>query len=594
MSQALNDQLKSIVQQFFATQLEVAVDAVEFQATRKEFEGDITIVVFPLLRFVKMKPEVLGTRLGDFLVETSEEVESFNVVKGFLNLVLSDTHYLRTFEEIYEDADFGITKVTATAPVVMVEFSSPNTNKPLHLGHIRNNLLGYSVAKILEATGKNVIKTQIINDRGIHICKSMVAWQLFGAGETPESTGLKGDQLVGKYYVKFDQEYKKEIAQLVKEGTSEAEAAKIAPLLLKAQSLLLQWEANDPETRMLWEKMNGWVYEGFSQTYKRLGVDFNSYYYESETYLLGKEIIETGLAQHIFYKKEDGSVWVDLTEEGLDEKLLLRADGTSVYMTQDLGTAQLRLKDTPNLSGMVYTVGNEQDYHFKVLFLILKKLGYAWASSLYHLSYGMVDLPSGKMKSREGTVVDADDLIDGMTAEAQRISQAFGKLEGLPPHEQQELYHTIAMGALKYYILKVDPKKRILFNPEDSIDFNGNTGPFIQYTHARIKTLLKKAGAAPQSFFGVQTLDSKEKEVMKQLFRFPETVLLAGEQYSPALMANYLFDLVKTFNTFYQNVTVLGSTDEAQRNLRIALSDKTAKVIAQGCALLGINVPEQM
>ena len=594
MSQALNDQLKSIVQQFFATQLEVAVDAVEFQATRKEFEGDITIVVFPLLRFVKMKPEVLGTRLGDFLVETSEEVESFNVVKGFLNLVLSDAHYLRTFEEIYEDADFGITKVTATAPVVMVEFSSPNTNKPLHLGHIRNNLLGYSVAKIIEATGKNVIKTQIINDRGIHICKSMVAWQLFGAGETPESTGLKGDQLVGKYYVKFDQEYKKEIAQLVKEGTSEAEAAKIAPLLLKAQSLLLQWEANDPETRMLWEKMNGWVYEGFSQTYKRLGVDFNSYYYESETYLLGKEIIETGLAQHIFYKKEDGSVWVDLTEEGLDEKLLLRADGTSVYMTQDLGTAQLRLKDTPNLSGMVYTVGNEQDYHFKVLFLILKKLGYAWASSLYHLSYGMVDLPSGKMKSREGTVVDADDLIDGMTAEAQRISQAFGKLEGLPPQEQQELYHTIAMGALKYYILKVDPKKRILFNPEDSIDFNGNTGPFIQYTHARIKTLLKKAGAAPQSFFGVQTLDSKEKEVMKQLFRFPETVLLAGEQYSPALMANYLFDLVKTFNTFYQNVTVLGSTDEAQRNLRIALSDKTAKVIAQGCALLGINVPEQM
>ena len=594
MSQALNDQLKSIVQQFFATQLEVAADAVEFQATRKEFEGDITIVVFPLLRFVKMKPEVLGTRLGDFLVETSEEVESFNVVKGFLNLVLSDAHYLRTFEEIYEDADFGITKVTATAPVVMVEFSSPNTNKPLHLGHIRNNLLGYSVAKILEATGKNVIKTQIINDRGIHICKSMVAWQLFGAGETPESTGLKGDQLVGKYYVKFDQEYKKEIAQLVKEGTSEAEAAKIAPLLLKAQSLLLQWEANDPETRMLWEKMNGWVYEGFSQTYKRLGVDFNSYYYESETYLLGKEIIETGLAQHIFYKKEDGSVWVDLTEEGLDEKLLLRADGTSVYMTQDLGTAQLRLKDTPNLSGMVYTVGNGQDYHFKVLFLILKKLGYAWASSLYHLSYGMVDLPSGKMKSREGTVVDADDLIDGMTAEAQRISQAFGKLEGLPPHEQQELYHTIAMGALKYYILKVDPKKRILFNPEDSIDFNGNTGPFIQYTHARIKTLLKKAGAAPQSFFGVQTLDSKEKEVMKQLFRFPETVLLAGEQYSPALMANYLFDLVKTFNTFYQNVTVLGTTDEAQRNLRIALSDKTAKVIAQGCALLGINVPEQM
>ncbi len=594
MSQALNDQLKSIVQQFFATQLEVAVDAVEFQATRKEFEGDITIVVFPLLRFIKMKPEVLGTRLGDFLVETSEEVESFNVVKGFLNLVLSDEHYLRTFEEIYEDADFGITKVTATAPVVMVEFSSPNTNKPLHLGHIRNNLLGYSVAKILEATGKNVIKTQIINDRGIHICKSMVAWQLFGAGETPESTGLKGDQLVGKYYVKFDQEYKKEIAQLVKEGTSEAEAAKIAPLLLKAQSLLLQWEANDPETRILWEKMNGWVYEGFSQTYKRLGVDFDSYYYESETYLLGKEIIETGLAQHIFYKKEDGSVWVDLTEEGLDEKLLLRADGTSVYMTQDLGTAQLRLKDTPNLSGMVYTVGNEQDYHFKVLFLILKKLGYAWASSLYHLSYGMVDLPSGKMKSREGTVVDADDLIDGMTAEAQRISQAFGKLEGLPPQEQQELYHTIAMGALKYYILKVDPKKRILFNPEDSIDFNGNTGPFIQYTHARIKTLLKKAGAAPQSFFGVQTLDSKEKEVMKQLFRFPETVLLAGEQYSPALMANYLFDLVKTFNTFYQNVTVLGSTDEAQRNLRIALSDKTAKVIAQGCALLGINVPEQM
>ncbi|MDB4160115.1 arginine--tRNA ligase, partial [Flavobacteriaceae bacterium] len=542
---------------YFEETHQVTISDFEFQSTRKEFSGDLTLVVFPLLRQVKARPEIVAEEIGNYLVSNLSIVEGFNVVKGFLNLVLSDLFYINQFSEFYKISEYGHTSVTDSSPTVMVEFSSPNTNKPLHLGHIRNNVLGYSVAKILEANGKRVIKTQIINDRGIHICKSMVAWEKFGNQETPESSGLKGDQLVGKYYVKFDKEYKKEVAFLVADGQSDEEAKLNAPLLLEAQEMLRKWEANDTTVVDLWETMNQWVYKGFEVSYKNLGVSFDSYYYESDTYLLGKDIIKKGLSNQIFYKKEDGSVWVDLTEEGLDEKLLLRADGTSVYMTQDLGTAQKRLEDVPALKGMVYTVGNEQDYHFKVLFLILKKLGFDWANSLYHLSYGMVDLPSGKMKSREGTVVDADDLIKDMVEQARTISEAVGKLDSLDDMEKDSLFETIALGALKYYILKVDPKKRILFDPEASIDFNGNTGPFIQYTHARIKTLIQRADFQNiGNFDTLSILDQKEREVIKQLGNYPEVVTLAGAQYSPALIANYIYDLVKSYNTFYQNVSV--------------------------------------
>ena len=580
---------------YFEETHQVTISDFEFQSTRKEFSGDLTLVVFPLLRQVKARPEIVAEEIGNYLVSNLSIVEGFNVVKGFLNLVLSDLFYINQFSEFYKISEYGHTSVTDSSPTVMVEFSSPNTNKPLHLGHIRNNVLGYSVAKILEANGKRVIKTQIINDRGIHICKSMVAWEKFGNQETPESSGLKGDQLVGKYYVKFDKEYKKEVASLVADGQSDEEAKLNAPLLLEAQEMLRKWEANDTTVVDLWETMNQWVYKGFEVSYKNLGVSFDSYYYESDTYLLGKDIIEKGLSNQIFYKKEDGSVWVDLTEEGLDEKLLLRADGTSVYMTQDLGTAQKRLEDVPALKGMVYTVGNEQDYHFKVLFLILKKLGFDWANSLYHLSYGMVDLPSGKMKSREGTVVDADDLIKDMVEQARTISEAVGKLDSLDEMEKDSLFETIALGALKYYILKVDPKKRILFDPEASIDFNGNTGPFIQYTHARIKTLIQRADFQNiGNFDTLSLLDQKERDVIKQLGNYPEVVTLAGAQYSPALIANYIYDLVKSYNTFYQNVSVLGSDNLVQKNFRIALSQKVAEVIYNGCGLLGINVPNRM
>ena len=580
---------------YFEETHQVTISDFEFQSTRKEFLGDLTLVVFPLLRQVKARPEIVAEEIGNYLVSNLSIVEGFNVVKGFLNLVLSDLFYINQFSELYKISEYGHTSVTDSSPTVMVEFSSPNTNKPLHLGHIRNNVLGYSVAKILEANGKRVIKTQIINDRGIHICKSMVAWEKFGNQETPESSGLKGDQLVGKYYVKFDKEYKKEVASLVADGQSDEEAKLNAPLLLEAQEMLRKWEANDTTVVDLWETMNQWVYKGFEVSYRNLGVSFDSYYYESDTYLLGKDIIEKGLSNQIFYKKEDGSVWVDLTEEGLDEKLLLRADGTSVYMTQDLGTAQKRLEDVPALKGMVYTVGNEQDYHFKVLFLILKKLGFDWANSLYHLSYGMVDLPSGKMKSREGTVVDADDLIKDMVEQARTISEAVGKLDSLDDMEKDSLFETIALGALKYYILKVDPKKRILFDPEASIDFNGNTGPFIQYTHARIKTLIQRADFQNiGNFDTLSLLDQKEREVIKQLGNYPEVVTLAGAQYSPALIANYIYDLVKSYNTFYQNVSVLGSDNLVQKNFRIALSQKVAEVIYNGCGLLGINVPNRM
>ena len=584
-----------ILNQFFKSQHNIKIENYEFQSTRKEFEGDLTLVVFPLVHQIKIRPEDLANTLGNYLLNEHKAVLNFNVVKGFLNLVLSDTFYVKQFSKIQNISNYGHQVSNDVSPIVMVEFSSPNTNKPLHLGHIRNNVLGYSVAKILEANGKKVIKTQIINDRGIHICKSMIAWEKFGNQETPSSSGLKGDQLVGKYYVKFDVEYKKEITTLIIQGSSEEEAKQNAPLLLEAQDMLRRWEDNDLSVHKLWRTMNDWVYQGFDVTYASLGVSFDSHYYESETYLLGKKIINKGLKDDVFFKKDDGSVWVDLTQEGLDEKLLLRADGTSVYMTQDLGTAQKRLEDIPQLKGMVYTVGNEQDYHFKVLFLILKKLGFDWAEALHHLSYGMVDLPSGKMKSREGNVVDADDLIKGMILKAKTISESVSKLDSLNNKEKTSLYETIALGALKYYILKVDPKKSILFDPEASIDFNGNTGPFIQYTHARIKTLILKSDKdSLESFDSLTDLDNREREIIKQLEIYPEVIVLAGKQYNPALIANYAYDLVKSYNTFYQSVSVLGSTDAIQKAFRIALSEKVAEVIANASNLLGIDVPNRM
>ncbi|MBW8199925.1 arginine--tRNA ligase [Flagellimonas abyssi] len=573
---------------------QVELPTVEFQPTRKDFEGDITVVVFPMLRQIKGNPVQIGTKIGEYLVEHVDEVSKCNVVQGFLNIVIEDGYYLNFFNNIIDESNFGYVK-SQSDDAVMVEYSSPNTNKPLHLGHIRNNLLGYSVAEILKASGKKVYKTQIINDRGIHICKSMLAWQKFGEGETPESSGLKGDHLVGKYYVAFDKAYKEQIAELVQAGTPKEKAEKEAPILLEAQDMLRKWEAGDDEVVALWKKMNGWVYDGFDITYTNLGVDFDTLYYESDTYLLGRDVVKDGLERGVFFKKGDGSVWIDLTDEGLDEKIVLRSDGTAVYMTQDIGTAIQRVTDFPDINGMVYTVGNEQDYHFKVLFLILKKLGYAWAEQLYHLSYGMVDLPSGKMKSREGTVVDADDLIQNMEDTAESISQELGKLDGYSEEEKKQLYRTIGLGALKYYILKVDPKKRILFNPEESVDFQGNTGPFIQYTYARIQSILRKAEDVGLS--AVETsmdLHEKEKELLKQIQLFPETVQLAAENFSPALIANYTYDLVKEFNSFYQQVSILGETDEQKKNFRVRLSQKVGEVIQSSFRLLGIDVPDRM
>ena len=591
---SLQDDLTQKVIEAVKQLYQVDLPTVEFQPTRKDFEGDITVVVFPMLRHVKGNPVQIGTQIGDYLVENVDEVSKYNVVKGFLNIVIEDSYYLNFFNAISDETDFGYVK-SQSDDAVMVEYSSPNTNKPLHLGHIRNNLLGYSVAEILKASGKKVYKTQIINDRGIHICKSMLAWQKFGEGETPESSGLKGDHLVGKYYVAFDKVYKEQIAELVEAGTPKEKAEKEAPILLEAQDMLRKWEAGDDEVVSLWKKMNGWVYDGFDTTYKNLGVDFDTLYYESDTYLLGRDVVKDGLERGVFFKKEDGSVWIDLTDEGLDEKIVLRSDGTAVYMTQDIGTAIQRVTDFPDINGMVYTVGNEQDYHFKVLFLILKKLGYSWAEQLYHLSYGMVDLPSGKMKSREGTVVDADDLIKNMEDTAESISQELGKLEGYSEVEKKQLYRTIGLGALKYYILKVDPKKRILFNPEESVDFQGNTGPFIQYTYARIQSILRKADNVKSS--AVETsldLHEKEKELLKQIQLFPETVQLAAENFSPALIANYTYDLVKEFNSFYQQVSILGETDEQKKNFRVQLSQNVGEVIQSAFRLLGIDVPERM
>ncbi len=584
----LTEKVTQAVAEIFNAQL----PTVEFQATRKEFEGDITVVVFSMLRVVKGNPVQIGEQIGAYLEKNVAEVVSFNVVKGFLNLVIADNYYLNFFNANKTNATYGFVEPD-DANGIMVEYSSPNTNKPLHLGHVRNNLLGYAVAEILSASGKKVYKTQIINDRGVHICKSMLAWKKFGAGETPESAGLKGDKLVGNYYVKFDQEYKKEIEALVAEGMEPEEAKKKAPLLLEAQEMLRLWEQGDEEVISLWKMMNQWVYDGFESTYTKLGVNFDKNYYESDTYKLGKDAVEDGLAKGVFYRKEDGSVWIDLTEDGLDEKLVLRSDGTSVYMTQDIGTAIQRAEDF-KVNGMVYTVGNEQDYHFQVLFLILKKLGFPWAADLFHLSYGMVDLPSGKMKSREGTVVDADDLINDMQTNAATISKELGKLDGYSEGQKQEIYNTIGLGALKYFILKVDPKKRILFDPEASIDFQGNTGPFIQYTYARIQAIIRKAKHDQSTVIDVVDLEEKEKEVLKQLELYPEVIQQAAKQYSPALIANYTYDLVKAYNSFFQNVPIFGADTQEQITFRVQLSQWVGYVIASGFSLLGINVPERM
>ncbi|WP_299160479.1 arginine--tRNA ligase [uncultured Eudoraea sp.] len=580
-----------------ASMYDMTLPSVEFQPTRKDFEGDITVVVFPMLRYIKGNPEQIGIQIGTYLEKELNEVKEFNVIKGFLNLVITDNYFKKFFNSIKNEESYG-RKPEQDRNAILVEYSSPNTNKPLHLGHIRNNLLGYSVAEILKADGNRVYKTQIINDRGIHICKSMLAWQMFGNGETPESTGLKGDKLAGLYYVKFDKVYKEEVEKLVAAGKDKIKAEREAPMLLKAQEMLRKWEAGDAEVVKLWKKMNSWVYAGFDETYANLGVNFDKLYYESETYLLGKDVIAEGIENGIFYTKEDGSVWIDLTDEGLDEKIVLRADGTAVYMTQDIGTAIQRVKDFPDIGGMVYTVGNEQDYHFKVLFLILKKLGYSWAQHLYHLSYGMVDLPEGKMKSREGTVVDADDLIDEMTNTAAQISEELGKLDDYSEEERKKLYRIIGLGALKYYILKVDPKKRILFNPEESVDFQGNTGPFIQYTYARIQSILRKANLSADDLvkkLGESVgLHPKEKELIKLLEIYPDTVKLAAENYSPALIANYTYDLVKEFNSFYQQVSILGESEEEIRVFRVQLAKKVGEVIKSAFKLLGIEVPVRM
>lgn len=592
----LHHTLTTHIQKAVLELFNISIEKFEFQVTRKEFEGDITMVVFPLVKALKGNPVEIGNQIGNYLVANVNEVAKFNVVGGFLNIVISDAFYVEFFNTIKNNDTFGFVAPREGDKAVMVEYSSPNTNKPLHLGHIRNNLLGYSVAEILKASGKKVYKTQIINDRGIHICKSMLAWQKFGNGQTPESTGLKGDKLVGNFYVEFDKQYKKEISELIAQGKTEDEAKKLAPSILEAQQMLLDWENGKPEVIELWKTMNQWVYDGFAQTYKNLGVDFDSYYYESNTYLLGKEVVQFGLEKGIFEKDPDGSVWIDLTADGLDRKIVLRSDGTAVYMTQDIGTAIQRVKDFPDVGGMVYTVGNEQDYHFKVLFLILKKLGFDWADSLYHLSYGMVELPSGKMKSREGTVVDADDLMTEMTTTAKTISEELGKLDGYSEEEKAVLFKTIGLGALKYYMLKVDPKKQMMFNPEESVDFAGNTGPFIQYTYARIQSILRKADFDFENVVissGVE-MHEKEKELIKQVQLFPEVIQNAAENHSPALIANYTYDLVKEFNSFYQQVSILGEENHDKKVFRVQLSKSVGNTIKNAFQLLGIEVPERM
>ena len=572
---------------------EVAPAQIQIQKTRKEFEGDYTLVTFPLLKLSRKSPEATATEIGEKLVATSGDVSAFNVIKGFLNISLSAAFWQARFGEIVATENYGVAE--PSGKTIMVEYSSPNTNKPLHLGHIRNNLLGYSVSQILAANGHNVIKANLVNDRGIHICKSMVAWQRYGNGATPESTGIKGDHLVGDYYVEFDKHYKAEIAELVAGGMSEDEAKKSAPILLEAQEMLRKWEAKDEEVRNLWQTMNGWVYEGFDVTYKALGVDFDKVYYESQTYLLGKSIVSEGLEKGIFFRKEDGSVWIDLTADGLDQKLLLRGDGTSVYMTQDLGTALQRFEQN-NLDGITYVVGNEQNYHFQVLKLVLKKLGYEWSDDIYHLSYGMVELPEGKMKSREGTVVDADDLVEKMISTAREMSAELGKLDGCTEEEANKVCAMIGLGALKYFILKVDPKKTMLFDPRESIDFNGNTGPFIQYTHARICSVLRKAEEQGIDYSGniVANYLPEEVEIVKTLCDYPQTVAAAGEAFAPSMIAAYTYELCKMFNGYYHDHSILREQDENTKRMRLQLAAQVARVIRTGMALLGIEVPERM
>lgn len=583
----IKQHIQNAISEILKTNFQVENLTLEVQQNKTDFEGDFTVVIFPLVKLAKKSPDVLGNELGQELMKNGT-IENFNVVKGFLNLSVKNEAFVQNFKEIKSQFHVKENK----NQTVMVEYSSPNTNKPLHLGHIRNNLLGFSVAQILKEAGYNVVKTQIINDRGIHICKSMLAWEKFGNGETPETTGLKGDKLVGNYYVEFDKNYKSQISELKEQGLDEETAKKQAPIILEAQQMLLDWEQNKPEVRELWEKMNAWVYAGFNETYKRLGVDFDQVQYESNTYLLGKDIIEDGLAKGVFFKKEDNSVWIDLTEDGLDQKLVLRGDGTSVYMTQDLGTAVERFKQN-DIQKLIYTVGNEQDYHFQVLFLILKKLGFDWANQLYHLSYGMVELPEGKMKSREGTVVDADDLMQEMYLTAKEKAEELGKLEGLSDEEKEKSYEIVGLGALKYFMLKVDPKKKMLFNPAESIDFNGNTGPFIQYTYARIQSLLSRANFV-ENDFGNYEPNASEKELIMQLSNYKEVVEKAAETLSPAQVANYVYDLVKTYNSFYQNNPVMTLEDENAKQFKLQISDLTAKTIKKSLHLLGINVVNRM
>ena len=589
----INSVLKSELSKYLKLKYNLDYNDFEIQQTRKDFEGDLTIVIFPLLKYIKQNPVNLGKELGTFILNNSIHVTGFNVIQGFLNLTISSFYYLEFLNNSLND-DYGFNRINKNSSLYLVEYSSPNTNKPLHLGHIRNILLGYSMSKILEASGKKVNKTQIINDRGIHICKSIVAWLKYGDNKSPSDSNEKGDFFVGKYYILFDKIYKKEVSELIKSGLAKKEAEQNSSIFLEAKELLKKWEAGDKEVINIWKLMNGWVYEGFNKTYNDLGVDFDSLYYESETYLIGKEIIKHGLEKQIFYKKNDGSVWIDLSDQGLDEKLLLRSDGTSVYMTQDLGTAYKRYKDNPEMKGLIYTVGNEQDYHFNVLFKILEKLGFKWAENLFHLSYGMVDLPSGKMKSREGTVVDADELILEMTNNASKLSKELGKLDGLSSNDKKVLNEKIGLGALKYYILKVDPKKRILFDPNDSIDFNGNTGPFIQYTYARIQSLLTKSNYKKSKINNQLEINDKEKQLLKLLTIFPEIIKSAADNLNPALIANYTYELVKNFNSYYQTTTILKINDEELKGFRLTLSYKVASIIKSSMKLLGINVPEKM
>lgn len=595
IDQIIKEKIVDAVDSLYGQKIEA--ESVQLQNTRKDVEGDVTVVVFPFLRFSKKSPEQTAEQLGEYLKEQVDLIDDFSVIKGFLNLLISKNYWLSVLEDAANKPTFGFKAADENSPLVMVEYSSPNTNKPLHLGHIRNNLLGFSIGEIIKANGNKLVKTNIVNDRGIHICKSMYAWKQWGEGKTPENTGIKGDHLVGDFYVLFDKHYKQEISELLEKGLSKEEAEQQAPSIVAAREMLLKWEAKDPEVIELWEMMNQWVYDGFDVTYKELGVDFDKIYYESDTYLVGKEEVLRGLKEGIFYQREDQSVWADLTADGLDEKILLRSDGTSVYMTQDIGTAKLRFNDY-TIDKMVYVVGNEQNYHFQVLSVLLDKLGFDWGKGLHHFSYGMVELPHGKMKSREGTVVDADDLMAEMIEVARKTSEELGKLEGYTEAELAETYKTIALGALKYFMLKVDPKKNMLFNPEESIDFNGNTGPFIQYTYARIRSVIRKAESN-----GIQlnkqlaqaiSLSEKEQELIKSISLFPAVIKEAGDAYSPAVIANYIYSLVKEFNQFYHDHSILGEQDEAVRNFRLVLSQTIANVVESGMKLLGINVPERM